>query len=108
MILQVDELLMNTQLARGAYNAEKFYAHVVLRPKEAMLLTVPVSELGTVKTVREIIEQVEKEVVDGLDAQIKLREGKKTGVTAVSEIPVPARATADIASSPGAEEPDEF
>lgn len=107
VILQVEELLVNTQLARGAYNAEKFYGHVVVKPKEEMIIRVPVSELGTVVTIREVIEKLEKEVTDGIDAQIRMREGRGTGVTPVTEIKgLSGRAM--IESVVGPEEEDQF
>ena len=86
VILEVAEFLVNTQIARGAYNAEKFYGHVVAKPREALIVKVPVSALGEVSTIKEVIEKLEKEVIDGIDAQVKLREGRGTGVTQVTEI----------------------
>ena len=86
VILEVTEVLVNTQLARGAYNAEKFYGHVVVKPKEELIIRVPVTDLDDMSTIREVIQKIQKEVIDGIDAQIKLREGRGTGLTQVTEI----------------------
>ena len=108
VILEVQELLVNAQLAWGPYNAEKFYGHCVVKPKEAMLITVDVNELGTVSTIREVIEQLEQGVSSGVEAQIKMRRGRKEGETPITEIENPARVTAAVMSAAGPEEGDQF
>lgn len=108
IILQVEELLINAQLSRGAYNAEKFYAHCKVTPKEGMMIRIPVSELGTLKTIKEAIEALSKEVIGALDIQLKVREGGKPGVTAIGEIPSGSKLGGTLDSGYGDEPKDQF
>ena len=64
--LQIDELMVHTTQKQGPYNSETYLAHVVARPKEAMLLHVPVSELNTLKTVEEAIAKMTEAAVAGV------------------------------------------
>jgi hypothetical protein len=69
VVFEVKELLVNAQFKAGKYNAESYYGHVVVNPKEAMIISCPVSELGTLKTVQEAIGKMNAAVAAGLGKQ---------------------------------------
>lgn len=70
IILEVKELLVNAQLKQGKYNAESYYGHVQVAPKEEMVVVVPVSELGTLQTIKDVVSSLGRAVTDGIKAQL--------------------------------------
>lgn len=88
LVLEVKELLVSAQLKAGNYNKESYYGHAVVNPQEAMIIQVPVSELGTKATIQEAIASLHDAVVAGVQSQIgsqakvtvETREGEQATV----------------------------
>ena len=85
LVFEVKELLVNFQGKAGAYNKESYYGHIMVAPKETMIVKVPVSKIESLDTVQEAIGELSIAVIKGI--RLNMEIGKPVGeVESVSNV----------------------
>lgn len=76
VVLQIEEILVWSKLARGEYNRNQAYSHVKLVPQEPWLIAVPVEGMESAEAVGEalaslhqVVQEVTKQQVEQLAHQ---------------------------------------